>query len=407
MKKKQKIFCNNFSANFIKFCAVISILYTLNSNLYAQEADSLSIPTKAKKIDFNGYISGLYIPMYTFETNDFQNIGWLHNRLNFKWMPAKCWDISTELRTRVMFQDFRGYRKEQFKAITQDQGWLNLGWNVATSKYLLLTTSVERLYAAYQTDKCSVKIGRQRINWSQSLVYNPNDIFNGYSFFDFDYPERQGSDAIRLSAYPSGTSAVELAAKLNYFGEATIAGLYRFNVKGWDLQMLGGLVNKYDLMLGTGFSGDIKGVNLRGEFSYYYSTLINPELKNSYVASLGVDYIFKNSIMLAIEGLYNRLPKNYAANLNTLYSVPMSPKYLSITEWTVCAQISYPFTPILTGRFAAMSFINLPAFYLAPSIDYSALNNLTLSVMVQFFTGGLKAENTNMLLGYLRLKYNF
>jgi hypothetical protein len=391
---------------YSKFLLLSSII-AISLNLFSQETDSLFISTKEKKVFFNGYISGLYIPMYTFETKDFQNIGWLHNRLNFKYIPTSCWEFSANLRTRVIFQYFRGFEKEQFKALTQDQGWLNLGWNIVTSNYMILTTSVERLYAAYQTDKWSIKIGRQRINWSQSLVYNPNDIFNGYSFFDFDYPERQGSDAIRLSAYPSGTSAVELAAKLNYFGQLTIAGLYRFNAKGWDIQFLGGIVNKYDIMLGTGFSGDIKGVNLRGEFSYYYSTSYASELINCYVASLGIDYVFKNSILLSVEGLYNRLPKNYFSNLNTLFTVPMSPKYLSITEWTVCAQISYPFLPILTGSFAAMSFINLPAFYLGPSIDYSALNNLTLSVMAQFFTGGTKNQSTNLFLGYLRLKYNF
>jgi hypothetical protein len=345
--------------------------------------------------------------MYTFDIKKFQNIGLIHNRLNFKWMPAKNWDISAELRTRVMFQDFRNYSREQFKATTQDEGWLNLGWNIVTSKYMLLTTSVERLYVAYQTDNWSVKVGRQRINWSQALTFNPNDIFNGYSFFDFDYPERQGSDAIRISAFPTGTSVVELAAKLNYFGKLTVAGLYCFNVKGWDLQVIGGLVNSSDLTLSTGFSGDIKGVNLRGEFSYYYATLTYPDLKNTYLASLGVDYIFKNSIMLSVEGLYNRLPKNYTGSLNSLLTVPLSPKYLSITEWTVCAQISYPFTPIVTGRFAAMSFINLPAFYLGPSIDYSALNNLTLSAMIQFFTGGSKANYSNLIMGYLRLKCNF
>ena len=376
--------------------------------LMAQEVDSVEVNAKKKQVFFKGYLSGLYIPTYSFGEKNVQHTAWLHNRLNFKWLPSSHWDISAELRTRAIFQDFRGYSSEQFKMITQDAGWLNLSWNLVESKYMLLTTSIERLYVAYQTDNFSVKIGRQRINWSQALMFNPNDIFNGYSFFDYDYPERQGSDAIRISAYPTGTSAVELAAKLNYYGQLTLAGLYRFNVKGWDMQMLGGLVNKYDLMLGAGFSGDIKGVNLRGEFSYYYSTFITPELKNTYVASLGIDYIFKNSIMLSVEGLYNRLPKDYITNLRTLYTVPMSPKYLSITEWTVCAQISYPFTPIVTGRFAAMSFINLPAFYLGPSIDYSALNNLTLSAMVQTFIGNKKTmEPWGLLLGYLRLRWDF
>ena len=375
--------------------------------VFAQDVDSLMTPAKTKQVFFNGYISGLYIPMYTFETKQFQNIGWLHNRLNFKWMPTKNWDISAELRTRIMFQDFRGYSPEQFKMMTQDAGWLNLSWNLVKSNYMLFTTSVERLYVAYQTDNFSIKVGRQRINWSQALTFNPNDIFNGYSFFDFDYPERQGSDAIRVSSYPTGTSVVEMAAKLSYYGKLTMAGLYRFNVKGWDMQLFGGLVNSTDLTIGTGFSGDIKGVNLRGEFSYYYSTLTNPELKNTYLATIGVDYIFNNSLFLSVSGMYNRLPKDYLSNLTTLLTAPMSPKYLSITEWTVCAQISYPFNPLLTGSFTVMSFINSPIFYFGPSIDYSALKNLTLSAMVQAFVGVKKKDPTNLLLGYLRLKWNF
>ena len=385
---------------------LLTCIICFSTSVFSQETDSLSVPTKVKKLRFNGYLSGLYVPMYTFD-NNFQHIGWLHNRLNLKWMPASNWDISAELRTRAMFQDFRGYTPEQFKALTQDQGWLNLGWNIATSNYMILTTSVERLYAAYQTEKWGIKIGRQRINWSQALTFNPNDIFNGYSFFDFDYPERQGSDAIRLSSYPTGTSVVELAAKLNYYGKLTVAGLYCFNVKGWDMQLLGGLVNSSDLTIGTGFSGDIKGINLRGEFSYYYSILTNPELKNTYLASLGVDYLFKNSLLLSVSGMYNRLPKGYASNLSTLLTVPMSPKYLSITEWTVCAQVSYPFTPILNGSFMAMSFIDLPVFYLGPSIDYSALKNLTLSATIQSFVGTKKMQPSGLLLGYVRLKWNF
>jgi hypothetical protein len=376
--------------------------------LWGQDLDSLRVPSKTKFFFLKGYLNGLYIPVYIFGEKGIQNTAWIHNRLNFIWLPASHWDFTAELRTRALFQDFRGYSSEQMKMITQDAGWLNLSWNLVKSNYMMLTTAVERLYVAYQTDHFSVKVGRQRINWSQALLFNPNDIFNGYSFFDYDYPERQGSDAIRLSAFPTSTSAVELAAKMNYYGQLTLAGLYRFNVKGWDLQMLGGMVDKYDLMLGTGFSSDIKGVNLRGEFSYYYSTTVTPELKNTFVASFGVDYYFKNSILLSVEGLYNRLPKNYITNFRTLYTVPMSPKYLSITEWTVCAQISFPFLPILTGSFAALSFINLPAFYLGPSLDFSALNNLTLSAMLQTFIGDKKTmEPQGMLIGYLRLKWNF
>ena len=392
-------------AKFIFGC-LLFCCFTLSAQ---GEADSLTTSAKTKTVFLKGYLGGLYIPTYIFGEKRIQNAAWIHNRLNFKFLPSSRWDISAELRTRAMFQDFTGFTsKGDFKNVTQDAGWLNLSWNLATGRYGLFTTSIERLYAAYQTDRYSIKVGRQRINWSQALMFNPNDIFNGYSFFDYDYPERQGSDAIRISAFPTGTSAIELATKMNYFGQLTLAGLYRFNVKGWDVQMLGGMVNKYDLMVGSGFSGDIKGVNVRGEYSYYHSTHLLPELRHTNVASLGIDYIFKNAIMLSAEGLYNRLPPNYTSTLRTLYTVPMSPKFLSITEWTVCSQISYPFTPIVTGSFAAISFINLPAFYLGPSIEYSVKNNLTLSAMLQTFVGDKNTMTpSGLLLGYARLKYHF
>lgn len=366
-----------------------------------------SIVEKPQKLFFNGYLNELYIPSYSFSAKDFNQSGMIHNRLNLKYKPTNNWELAAELRTRALVQDFRGYTKEQFKQVTHDAGWLNLSWNLATSKYLVLTTSIERLYASYQTDKWGVKLGRQRINWAQSLMFNPNDIFNSYSFFDYDYPEMQGSDAIRLSYYPTTTSAVEVAAKLNYYGKLTAAGLYRTNVKNWDIQFLSGVVNSEDFMIGTGLSGDIKGVNLRGEFSYYYTFTKNAKLKNTYVATLGLDYIFSNSIMISFTGLYNRLPENYTSNFYYLFSVPSSPKYLAVTEWTATAQISYPFSPILNGSFAAICFITLPAFYIGPSIDWSITKDLSLSSMVQYFIGNKKMQPQDVMMGYARLKWNF
>ena len=82
---------------------------------------------------------------------------------------------------------------------TIDNGWINLSWNITQCDSYLLYSAVERLYISYNTNKWTFGIGRQRINWSQALMFNPNDIFNGYSFFDFDYPKKAGSDAIRVS----------------------------------------------------------------------------------------------------------------------------------------------------------------------------------------------------------------
>ena len=52
--------------------------------------------------------------------------------------------------------------------------------------------------------------GRQRINWGQTFVWNVNDVFNAYSYFDFDYKERPGRmlfvfNSIRIILLPSNS----------------------------------------------------------------------------------------------------------------------------------------------------------------------------------------------------------
>jgi len=360
-----------------------------------------------QKATLHGYVSGLYTPVYLTGADLFVNNGLLHNRLNFKYRPNDKWTFVAEVRNRAMFGNFATLSPDYFSMLTADNGYMNLSWNITQGKSYVLNSSVERLNITYSGNRWSFVAGRQRINWSQTLMFNPNDLFNGYSFFDFDYPEKAGSDAVRLSYYPSAVSVVEVAAKLNHWRQPTIAALYRFNVTGWDIQLLGGIVNRYDAVIGAGFSGEAGGVNLRGEVSFFHSTQSDSPIKNTLVSSFGTDYIFKNSLSLSGTILYNQQPSGSSGSFLSLYNTPLSPKLLSITEWTACTQITYPITPLITGGLAVVNFINLPAFYLGPSADYSLSDNFTCSSMIQFFTGGAKTKATNMLLGYLRLKYHF
>ena len=257
-----------------RLLAKIAIVFLLQSIIF--------LPLSAQKAaPLNGYVSGLYTPIYLTGEDMFMNNGLIHNRLNFKYTPDKKWTFTAEIRNRAVLGNFSNLSPDYFSALTADNGWMNLSWNIAQGNSGLLNSSVERLNIAYNYKKWSVVVGRQRINWSQTLMFNPNDIFNGYSFFDFDYPEKAGSDAIRISYYPSAVSVVEAAAKLNRWNQLTAAALCRFNVKGWDVQALGGVVNQYDRVVGAGFSGDAGGVNLRGEASFFHSTQKDALMKNT------------------------------------------------------------------------------------------------------------------------------
>ena len=52
-----------------------------------------------------------------------------------------------------------------------------------------LHTMLDRAWIDYTRGKLQLRLGRQRINWGTNLVWNPNDVFNTFSYFDFDYEE--------------------------------------------------------------------------------------------------------------------------------------------------------------------------------------------------------------------------
>src|SRR5210317_1168395 len=92
-----------------------------------------------------------------------------------------------------------------------------------------LTTTIDRLWLQFTFGNLEIIAGRQRINWGQTLVWNPNDIFNSYSYFEVDYPERPGSDALRFQYYTGDASTIEVAAKIDSAKQVTAAGYFRFN----------------------------------------------------------------------------------------------------------------------------------------------------------------------------------
>lgn len=159
----------------------------------------------------------------------------------------------------------------------------------------MLNTTIDRLWADFNYGKLLARVGRQRINWGQTLIWNPNDIFNVYSFFDFDYIERPGSDAIRLQYYPDYSSSLEMVVNANYENHITAASLYRFNKWGYDIQFLAGYVNSEDFVVGAGWSGAIGPVSFRGEFSLFRATKNFSDTIGTGIFTTGFDKVFKNS----------------------------------------------------------------------------------------------------------------
>lgn len=387
-----------------KFIYTLYLFILFAGNIHAQD-----------KISLEGYISDMQtvyrIPDHWLWENN------LHNRLNLDLYPAGWLTASVQIRNRLILGNTVRKLPGYAESLGGDQGWVDMSWiqdgNMGDSAGYVLSSQVDRLWLQFSLGNLEIKAGRQRINWGQTFVWNPNDIFNSYSYFDVDYPERPGSDALRISYYTGNASTLELAAKIDSSKKVTAAGYIRFNTLGFDIQFLGGIYREEDLVLGTGWSGNLGSSAFRGELSYFRSLDQFRDTTGYLMTSIGFDYTFSNSLMVQVEGLYSAFARKMNVNsFLQFYSGQLDVKNLGFTQWSLFANVTYPFTPLLQGGLAAMWYPEWKGVYLGPSIDLSLNNNLALSLILQHFTAEFKnlsgvSSRERYTFGFLRLKWNF
>ena len=388
----------------IKKLAFTVILISLFINGFAQD----NAP-KQRNWALNGYVK--YMQTISFQEIDknwvTDNV--LHNRFNFNWNINENLTFNTQMRNRIFYGETVTMMPKYPEIVNHETGYFNMSFIVFEEKSVFMQSTFDRFYFDYSIKNIQITVGRQRINWGQTFVWNPNDLFNSYNFFDFDYEEKPGSDAVRLQFYPSYSSKLDLVVKVDHNNKVTAAALYRFNKWSTDIQVLTGYYQETDYVLGAGFSGSLFKGGLRGEVSYFHPKDNFSDTTGTVVLSLGYDYTFKNSLMIQFEGLYNGYgEKSGSFNMIDFYFMQLSPKNLSLTEFSFMGQITYPITPLFNGTFSTMYSPNDKSLYLGPSVVYSLKENLELSVYTQYFTSDTPADKGGKgVFLYWRVKWSF
>lgn len=367
-------------------------------------------PVKESSLSLNGYVKYMNTAMFdefdTFWTLD--NL--IHNRLNLKWHMGESVTFSAGMRNRIIYGDFVKMMPGYAEMLESDNGLLHfLSNNLIDSRSMVLTTTFDRLNFEYSHGKFDLTIGRQRINWGQSFVWNPNDIFNSYSFFDFDYEERPGSDGVRIRYYPGYTSSLEAAVKFDSDNNVTAAMLYRFNIQGYDIQFLGGITDTSDWVGGAGWSGSIGRTGFTGEVSYFHPRKNAADTTGVVLATAGINYLFSNSLSVSAEVIYNGyFSRAGIGSFTDLYFMPMSVKTISFSKFSWFAQVSYPIHPLLTGSLAGMYFPSLgDGYFIMPSLAFSVSDNMEASLLAQRFEGDFGASREKLNMFFLRFRYSF
>jgi hypothetical protein len=359
-----------------------------------------------KAVALTGYVTEMYSVTFDSLSGLFINDNLIHNRLNFKAYAGEHFTAAIELRNRIFTGDIVRLNQNYSEMIGYDAGMVDMSWNLADKNSFLINTTIDRAYIDVNINKFQVRAGRQRINWGQTMVWNPNDIFNAYSFFDFDYIERPGSDAIRIQYFPSYASSLELTVKGDADQNLTAAGLWRFNRWGYDIQFLAGYVNSEDLMIGTGWSGAIGSYSFRGEFSWFQPQENFTDTTGTGIFTVGIDRVFKDNSMAQLQIMYCNNPVDMGS-FSSFYFGTMSSKDLAVSKFSAFGQFTFAVTPLINLSLSGMWFPDLDGYFAGPSFDYSLAENFDFSLIWQHFQGNPDNERFNINLCFLRFKYSF
>lgn len=308
----------------------------------------------------------------------------VQQRLNIQWYIDQHWTFNWQMRTRLftgeLVEDLPGYAD----LIDRDDGFVNMSWMIAEEDKWLLHYMPDRLNVDWSTAEWSVRAGRQRINWGINLVTNPNDLFNIYSFYDFDYPERPGTDAIRIQRFTSPLSKWDFAfSPARDFDQSVVAGMYAFNTRGYDIQIIGGYFRNR-IAMGGGWAGSIHQTGFKGEVMLFTDIESSEgDRDTDFVLAVSADHMFANGIFVVVEGVYNQ--RGGQDEFVLTLDEPLSADNPTFSRYQFTVQASYSFSPVWYATAATLWYPDEDAVFIYPTITYSVLQDLDLSIFTQVF----------------------
>lgn len=366
-----------------------------------------SAQNKSLDLNIGGYLKELgQISLNNdFSTLHYDNI--IHHRIESNWKFGNHLEFEADLRTRLL----TGYNVEHQPGLKQmyeeDPNYLDMAWVWFDTKYTLMHSNIDRLYASYYNGPWDITLGRQRLNWSRTFVWSPNDLFNNFAYLDFDYEERPGTDALNLQYSWSYASSVQLATQFgHHWDETVIAGMLRSSLGSYDIQFIGGHYHN-DVTIGAGWAGYLGDAGFKGEISYFHPEGQFFDRLGHITATTGFDYMFSNGLYMQSEFLYNGGYKKQGSALMNLVQPPTADN-LFIAKSGYFLNGSYQITPLVTGQLGFMGSFDRSIFIFIPQISISVTENVDLLLLSQL----LKGSSLNNIIDtpnlfFFRLKWSY
>jgi len=355
-----------------------------------------ALAQKERNWSLNGYVKYMQTDFVGKDSNGMSILtdNLIHNRLNFSWYINDKIEAVVEMRNRVMYGEYTKLIPQYGNILDHDNGYFDLTKTLINEPNFILHSTIDRAYFSYQAEKYNLRLGRQRINWGLNTVYTPNDVFNAFNYFDFDYEERPGVDAARFEYYTSSLSSLDFAIAPGKDDKSWImATKYGFNKGSYDFQFIGSWY-KTDLMAGFGWAGNLKNAGFKGEVSYFHpreTTFGNPVLTSTFT----IDYTsssgwYGSAAMLYVsDGTTDPITTGGTVNL---LSGNISVKRLMPTKYTALVMASKSLNPATSLSLLSMFAPGTNMLILFPTLTYSIKENWDMDLVAQSSFMEIKEE---------------
>jgi len=386
----------------------VFLLLTLVVVTSVRAQDTRSDDSIAKKIRIRGYIQNMPTLQYVRGVDDISFNNTLHNRLNMEYWFSPNLHAAVGIRNRLLSGDMiKSLSPLIVEMLKADNGLLDASFVPLSGDNWLWHLKSDRFYIDWKSNNWQVRFGRQRINWGINMVSNPNDLFNTYSFFDIDYPERPGADALRIQYFTGDLSRFDFAINPHRnLNNSTIALLYAFNRNAYDYQVIGAYYRDR-IALGAGWAGSIGKSGFKGEFTFFNDLNKMNSFENvDLVASVSFDYIFPSTLYVLLEALYNGGYQQREQHI-FMMSEPLRADNIFLSKYAITGSAMYPISPILSASLAGSYMPDIKAFYLSPNFTYSAATNLDVSLLTQYFYLTQQTGTFESAAFFMQIKYSF
>lgn len=360
-------------------------------------------------IVFSGYIKDLQTYSFVDNSDSILTTNLIHNRINLSYEKGKHFFFNVGMRNLLYAGDQVKYIQQFSKFVVRENGFLNLTNDWVNKNSLLLISTFDRLNVGWEFKNGSIRVGRQRINWGINTFWNPNDIFNTYNFLNFDYTERPGTDAVRLSFDMKNQTNVEIAVAPSKNDSLWVGAVkYGFNKAGYDFQIIAGDYHK-DVVAGFGFAGNIKEAGWKTEVSYFRSRNNFSEGQGDISISSGIDYGFSNGWYVNSSFLFNSAASNQLYSAGQLTSFQLTPKIIMPAKLNFLIQTVKTFSPLFSGNFSVVYSPKINLLIFLPSLTYSVASNWDLDLIIQsYFADNVRGDFRTLGNSVnLRVKWSF